>query len=104
MAWQTGLKVPTLRIHGLHTNATYVPLRIDEAVACSRCDVLGGGFDESVLTSCAKQVLVSRPGTSGGWQECILNRFLDANPDYPFRFVQFTNLLILCSSNCGALF
>lgn len=66
--WQTGLKVPTLRIHGLHTNATYVPLRSHE-------------------------VLVSRPGTSGGWQECILNRFRDANPDYPFRFIQFTNLL-----------
>ena len=41
------------------------------------------------------QVLVSRPGTSGGWQECILNRFVDANPDYPFRFIQFTNLLRL---------
>eukprot|EP00434_Breviolum_minutum_P029710 symbB.v1.2.026265.t1/scaffold2611.1/size89775/9 len=68
VAWQTGLKIPTLRIHGLHTNATYLPLRSDE-------------------------VLVSRPGTSGGWQECILNRFVDANPDYPFRFIQFTNLL-----------
>ena len=31
--WQTGLKVPTLRIHGLHTNATYVPLRSHEANA-----------------------------------------------------------------------
>eukprot|EP00931_Biecheleriopsis_adriatica_P123432 TRINITY_DN98479_c0_g1_i1.p1 TRINITY_DN98479_c0_g1~~TRINITY_DN98479_c0_g1_i1.p1 ORF type:complete len:697 (+),score=140.47 TRINITY_DN98479_c0_g1_i1:48-2138(+) len=66
--WQTGLKVPTLRIHGLHTNATYLPLR-------------------------ASEVLVSRPGTSGGWQECVLNRFVDANPGYPLKFVQFTNLL-----------
>ena len=40
------------------------------------------------------QVLVSRPGTSGGWQECVLNRFVDVNPEYPLRFVQFTNLLI----------
>ena len=71
--WQTGLKIPTLRIHGLHTNATYVPLR-------------------------SQEVLVSRPGTSGGWQECVLNRFLDANPDYPFRFIQFTNLLSLGST------
>lgn len=31
VAWQTGLKIPTLRIHGLHTNATYLPLRSDEA-------------------------------------------------------------------------
>eukprot|EP00439_Symbiodinium_sp_Y106_P036533 s2264_g4.t1 len=68
VAWQTGLRVPTLRIHGLHTNATYLPLRISE-------------------------VLISRPGTSGGWQECILNRFVDANPDYTLRFVQFTDLL-----------
>lgn len=43
------------------------------------------------------EVLVSRPGTSGGWQECVLNRFVDTNPGYPLRFVQFTNLLILCS-------
>ena len=39
------------------------------------------------------QVLVSRPGTSGGWQECVLDRFVDANPQYSLRFVQFTNLL-----------
>lgn len=58
--------------------------------------------DTDLPTCCAKsysdwlvQVLVSRPGTSGGWQECILNRFVDANPDYPFRFIQFTNLLRL---------
>merc|ERR1712032_136907 len=66
--WQTGLRVPTLRIHGLHTNATWVPLR-------------------------SQEVLVSRPGTSGGLQECVLERFVDANPGYPLRFVQFTNLL-----------
>jgi len=66
--WQTGLKVPTLRIHGLHTNSTYLPLR-------------------------ASEVLVSRPGTSGGWQECVLNRFVDSNPGYPLRFLQFTDLL-----------
>ncbi|CAE7514041.1 RPL37A [Symbiodinium natans] len=68
VAWQTGLRIPTLRIHGLHTNATYYPLRNSE-------------------------VLVSRPGTSGGWQECVLDRFVDVNPQYPLRFVQFTNLL-----------
>eukprot|EP00933_Yihiella_yeosuensis_P033557 TRINITY_DN27235_c0_g1_i1.p1 TRINITY_DN27235_c0_g1~~TRINITY_DN27235_c0_g1_i1.p1 ORF type:complete len:687 (+),score=79.33 TRINITY_DN27235_c0_g1_i1:83-2143(+) len=68
VAWQTGIRVPTLRIHGLHTNSTYLPLRLNE-------------------------VIVSRPGTSGGWQECVLNRFVDANPGYPLRFVQFTNLL-----------
>lgn len=68
VAWQTGLRVPTLRIHGLHTNSTYLPLHADE-------------------------VLVSRPGTSGGWQECILNQFMAANPGYPVRFVQFTDLL-----------
>ncbi|CAE7707530.1 unnamed protein product [Symbiodinium pilosum] len=68
VAWQTGLRIPTLRIHGLHTNATYFPLRNSE-------------------------VLVSRPGTSGGWQECVLDRFVDANPQYALRFVQFTNLL-----------
>ncbi|CAE7301556.1 unnamed protein product [Symbiodinium sp. CCMP2456] len=68
VAWQTGLKIPTLRIHGLHTNATYYPLRNSE-------------------------VLVSRPGTSGGWQECVLDRFVDANPQYKLKFVQFTNLL-----------
>ena len=39
------------------------------------------------------QVLVSRPGTSGGWQECVLDRFVDANPQYQLKFVQFTNLL-----------
>jgi len=66
--WQTGLRVPTLRIHGLHTNATYMPLRNYE-------------------------VIISRPGTSGGLQECLLNQFVDANPTYPVRFVQFTNLL-----------
>ena len=70
VAWQTGLKIPTLRIHGLHTNATYVPLR-------------------------HREVLISRPGTSGGWQECVLNRFVEVNEDYPLRFVQFTNLLML---------
>ncbi|CAJ1351401.1 unnamed protein product, partial [Effrenium voratum] len=68
VAWQTGVRIPTLRIHGLHTNATYLPLR-------------------------NREVLVSRPGTSGGWQECILNRFVDANPEYPLRFVQFTDML-----------
>ena len=31
VAWQTGLRIPTLRIHGLHTNATYFPLRNSEA-------------------------------------------------------------------------
>lgn len=66
--FQTGLRVPTLRIHGLHTNATYTPLRPSE-------------------------VLVSRPGTSGGLQECLLLRFLEANPSYPLRFAQFTDLL-----------
>lgn len=66
--WQTGLRVPTLRIHGLHTNATYVPLRNHE-------------------------VMVSRPGTSGGLQECLLNQFVENNPSYPVRFVQFTDLL-----------
>lgn len=30
VAWQVGLKIPTLRIHGLHTNATYLPLRASE--------------------------------------------------------------------------
>eukprot|EP00929_Paragymnodinium_shiwhaense_P051972 TRINITY_DN26074_c0_g1_i1.p1 TRINITY_DN26074_c0_g1~~TRINITY_DN26074_c0_g1_i1.p1 ORF type:complete len:710 (+),score=117.28 TRINITY_DN26074_c0_g1_i1:76-2205(+) len=66
--WQTGLRVPTLRIHGLHTNATYMPLRNSE-------------------------VMIQRPGTSGGWQECLLRRFEEANPAYPVRFVQFTDLL-----------
>lgn len=68
VAWQTGLRVPTLRIHGLHTKSTYLPLK-------------------------GSEVLVSRPGTSGGWQECLLQRFLEANPGYPLRFVQFTELL-----------
>eukprot|EP00971_Amphidinium_carterae_P117325 2323990-Amphidinium_carterae.2 len=36
---------------------------------------------------------VSKPGTSGGLQECIFARFLEANPSYPLKFVQFTNIL-----------
>ena len=82
VAWQTGLKIPTLRIHGLHTNATYLPLRHKEA-----------RLDSS--SSVSPEVLISRPGTSGGWQECVLNRFVEVNNDYPLRFVQFTNLLML---------
>lgn len=66
--WQTGVRIPTVRIHGLHTGATYLPSRLQE-------------------------VLVSRPGTSGGLEECMLNRFVEANPGYPIRFVQFTHLL-----------
>lgn len=71
--WQTGVRVPVVRIHGLHTNTTWVPRRWDE-------------------------VLVSRPGTSGGWQECLLNQFVAVNPGYPLRFVQFTDLLDAGSS------
>lgn len=67
ISWQTGIRVPVLRVHGLHTNTTWMAKRLHE-------------------------VLVSRPGTSGGWQECLY-RFVDANPVYPLRFVQFTNLI-----------
>merc|ERR1711870_88645 len=30
---------------------------------------------------------------SGGLQECLLDRFVEANPVFPLRFVQFTDLL-----------
>mmetsp|Transcript_3389 Transcript_3389/g.6911 ORF Transcript_3389/g.6911 Transcript_3389/m.6911 type:complete len:274 (-) Transcript_3389:487-1308(-) len=66
IAWQTGLRLPAVRILGFHTRATYMPSR--------------------------SQVLVARPGTSGALAECVMNRFLDLAPQFPFTFTQFQDL------------
>lgn len=67
--WQFGIRIPTIRIMGLHTKAVYAPLE-------------------------NSSILVSRSGTSGALSECILQRFLDANlQQFPFQFVQLEALL-----------
>ncbi|CAE7272093.1 USP [Symbiodinium necroappetens] len=67
--WQFGVRVPTLRPLGLHTNAMHVP----------------------VLNA---SVLVSRFGTSGGLSECLLEKFAAVNRHwFPLHFVQMESLL-----------
>ncbi|CAE7371101.1 unnamed protein product [Symbiodinium natans] len=67
--WQFGMRVPTLRPLGLHTNAMHVPVR-------------------------NSSVLVSRFGTSGGLSECLLEKFAIANRHwFPLEFVQMESLL-----------
>jgi len=68
LEWQTGSRPPTLRLLGLHTGAAYAPVR-------------------------AEKVLVSRFGTSAALSECVMARFLDANPWYPLQFVQLESVL-----------
>lgn len=66
--WQVGRRPPVLRMLGLHTGAVHYPTRNDS-------------------------VLVSRFGTSAGLSECVLARYLDANPWVPLRFVQLEAVL-----------
>lgn len=67
--WQFGLRVPAMRLLGLHTNASYAPLQSD-------------------------RVLVSRFGTSGALSECVFDLFVEANRDwFHLRFVQMEALI-----------
>lgn len=67
--WQFGVRVPVMRVLGLHTGAVHVPLRSND-------------------------VLVSRFGTSGALSECVFQRFQDANGAlFPLRFVQLEAVL-----------
>ncbi|CAK0852085.1 unnamed protein product [Prorocentrum cordatum] len=66
--WQAGVLPPVQRLLGLHTGAAHTPVRNDS-------------------------VLFSRFGTSAGMSECVVNRFLGANPWYPLRFVQLEEIL-----------
>lgn len=67
--WQFGIRVPAMRVLGLHTRAVHLPLRKDS-------------------------VLVSRFGTSGALSECVFQLFLQANRDwFPLQFAQLEAVL-----------
>ncbi|CAE8742539.1 unnamed protein product [Polarella glacialis] len=67
--WQFGVRVPAMRVLGLHAKATYAPLRNDS-------------------------VLVSRFGTSGALSECMFQGYADANSAwFPLKFIQMEAVL-----------
>ncbi|CAE7549131.1 unnamed protein product [Symbiodinium pilosum] len=67
--WQFGVRIPTLRPLGLHALAMHVPLR-------------------------NSSVLVSRFGTSGGFSECMFDKFAEVNRHwFPLHFIQMEAIL-----------